>query len=189
MSGFEKRGFVRKSARYSDGPQRKLLAEKGIKAIYGEGDGETLAGAVRSLRRGDELWVMRLDRISATRGGLRKAIQDVHARGVVIVEAVTGRRSDSAGQLAGMIFDAFEEIAADRRVPSPEEARKRGLLGGRPRTQRMGKRQARAIWKDRRSYPTSIEAASAMTGWSVATAYREFGRRETVSGPRKRKSK
>jgi hypothetical protein len=150
---------------------------------------------IRSLRPDDELWVSTLGRLAPRRKELRAAMDAIHERKTVIVEAKTGRRSDRLADVAAMVLDAADELALDARMNgmTPKQAERYGRIGGeitRKRVakemaaKRLPKAEARNIWAN--PLITNAEALAAMDGWTQASAYREFGKRKLAKGrPRK----
>ncbi len=59
-------------------------------------------------------------------------------------------------------------------------------LGRRPK-QRMDKKDARAIWRDRVEYATNDAALAAMIGWTLPQAYLHLGKSGREPGRRKQK--
>ncbi len=200
------RGWIRASARHSEQMQRRALDEAGCTAIYAAGP-DTIDDLIGSLRppaakkqRGDVVLVTSLARIGRDRRELRRALDAIHSRGAVIVEARNPpRRSDDRHDLASMLLDAADELAGDRRALSPADARTHGRKGGlakgrRAREARTPNGEALAAWRD-----LSLTGAQAiedprMAGWTVRMAYRLLGKRNTALGvvtgrPRKQLAK
>ena len=185
---------MRGSIRHRDKTQEAKLKTGGVEVIYVEGRGkENWAECVRSIRRGNEIVVTSLARVGSTRDALRTAIETVQAKGGVIVELETGRRSDDMQALPAMIFDAVDELAQDRRAYTSKEAKSaaRKRWEKEDRAPRAGVREAEAAWRDTVNYRTNPEALGApgMAGWTLREAYRAFGPRwpERPGGrPRKR---
>lgn len=166
-----KRGYVRPSGRVG---RAKQLAEMGrhlIEVVYVEGDEETADDAIRSLREGDELCVTTLDRLAAKRSEIMPRVEAVHSRGAVVVELLTGRRSDNAKALPHMVAEAFEMLLRDNRHQQRKQGRKTGKKGGRPKVDRMPEDQARVIWRSA-EFKHPEDAIMHMPGWTVRTAFR-----------------
>lgn len=164
--------------------QRKALIEAGVteQAIYTDGRGaETLDACINSLRPGDELVVSSLGRLTNTRKALAALIDRLHVqKKVVIVEALTGRRTDDTAVLHRMILDAVDEIATDRRTLTHAEAVQYGKLGGAAvRKMNVSDEEGQKIWDD-----VSILTTEALEriGCTSSTAYRRFGKRGLGAG-------
>ena len=171
-----KRGYVRHSGRVG---KTKQLAEMGrhlVEVVYVEGDDETADDAIRSLREGDELCVTTLDRLSAKRSEIMPRVEAVHSRGAVVLELLTGRRSDDPAALPHMVAEAFEMLLRDNRYQTRKYGRKTGKRAGRPKEDRMPDAEARIIWRSA-EFETPDDAVLRMPGWSVRTAFRLLGGR------------
>lgn len=190
-----KRGFVRESPRASTSSQVEALTAAGVDvgAIYYQ-EQEGAEACIASLRAGDELVVSSLDRLAPDRRTLRRLLDAVHSKGAIVVEARSKRRSDDHDSLIGMIFDAVDGLAGDRKALPPDKAREYGAKGGKARSrkaasQRMGVAEARAIWR-RNSDWTNGQCVAEMQGWTVRMAYRKLGKRGLAKGrPREKKPK
>lgn len=180
-----KRGYVRGSPRAKPKKQIDAMKAAGIEVVYVEGEHETVNDFIRSLREGDEAVVTTLDRLAKRRSSLQEAINGIHDRGAVIVELETGMRSDNRDQLANMIFSAANALARDGTAQQSKVAMLNGKKGGRPvNTDRLDMKAAEREWFDVR-HETVFDALLAMPGWSMRSAYREFGRRNIGRpGPR-----
>lgn len=158
-----------------------------IEVYYVEGADETVEDAIRSLRDGDEFCVTTLDRAARRRSELPGLVERIHAKGAVVVELLTGRRSDLPADAARMVAEAFEMLLRDHKSQTRKAGRRTGRKGGRPPKDKMQKEQAEAIWFDVRVTKMQ-DAIERMTGWNYRSAYREFGPRRVHAG-RPRKSK
>lgn len=172
------RAFIRPSPRHSEKAQRTALegAAPGVIIV-----GDNASNFIRQLRRGDVALVVTLARLASTRRALDAAMDAVHAKGVVIVEAATGRRSDKAADVQKMLIEATDELATDRRALTPKQARKFGKMGGRPVPERLPEKDAEREWFDVRN-ETTIEALIKCPGWTLRSLYRAFGPRRMGAG-------
>ncbi len=200
------RGWIRASARHTEQMQRRALTEAGCSAIYTDGD-DTIDALIASLRaakvkraRGDVVLVTSLARLGRSRNDLRRALEAIHNKGAVIVEARSPpRRSSDKRDLAAMLLDAADELAGDRRVLSPVQAKKFGKQGGqefkrRREADRTPKGEALAAWRDLSLTGKQAISDPRMLGWTVRMAYRVLGKRNTALGvvtgrPRKQLAK
>ena len=140
---------------------------------------------IKRLRKGDVVFVTTLGRLAGTRRGIEAAMDAIHEKGCVIVEATTSRRSDDPDHRAAMIFDVADELAGDRKVHTSAKARKYGKLGGRPTPERLSDKEAEKEWFDSRN-PFAMDAKAKCPGWSMRELYRKFGPRGlNVGRPRK----
>lgn len=176
-----KRGYIRPSIRHSEHGQRAILMQAGVEVIYVEGQFENIREYIASLRDGDDASVVTLARLGPNRQMLRTYIGQIHDKGCVIVEEKTGRRLDTSEAMAIAVLDAVDELAQDRRAHAPDDARRYGKLGGRPKKEKMSKPAAEKIWFDTR-IKSVAEAMARMEGWSTRMAYREFGPRGVSVG-------
>jgi DNA invertase Pin-like site-specific DNA recombinase len=120
--------------------------------------------------------VTTLDRLAAKRSEIMPRVEAVHSRGAVVVELLTGRRSDDAKVLPHMVAEAFEMLLRDHRHQQRKQGRKTGKKGGRPKEDRMAEAEARIIWRSA-EFETPADAVMRMPGWSVRTAFRLLGGR------------
>lgn len=164
-----------------------MLAQHAVSDIYEEGrEHENIDAAVKGLRRNGELWVTTLDRLASKRHLLRAILHAVHGKGAVIVEASTGRRSDSRDQYGDMILDAVAKMAGDLRPLTPAQAKEMARKSARARRllateKRMGVAEARKIWKNNGNW-SGPQCIAHMPGWTLAEAYRKLGKRGLAKG-------
>lgn len=85
-----RRGHIRVSKGFPAGPQVKALSDANVTTQY-QND---IAAAIRSLRKGDKLYVHTFQGLGTSRKGIEKAVDDIHAKGACAVDAATGWRSD-----------------------------------------------------------------------------------------------
>lgn len=186
-----KRGFYRKSARHPEGAQKRALSEAGYTLLYTEGPNETVDDFVNSLRKNEVFGVTTVGRLASSREKLRDVLDRIWAKGAIVHEVVANRRSDDLKTMGLMVLDAANEIAADRRVHKHADAVAYGKKGGRPKTERMSKDEARKYWYDVKRYPKPEDALEMMTGYSRQMAYKHLGGRFGLPGigrPRKPRS-
>lgn len=174
-----RRGYIRGTAREPIETQRSELERYGCDEIYIEGEGaQSIEAAVISVRPGDELVVTTLDRIAASKRGLRPWLERLREIGAVVVETRTGRRSDSAADVEGMVLDAIT-----RKGHPTELAREYGKLGAAKRRVPPSRlKRAEKFWDD-----PSVKSAcfKRKTGVSYHTMRRHMGRGRNVKpGPR-----
>lgn len=187
-------GWTREARHLSEKRQRAELMRHDCHPIYSASE-TSVAVVIKQLRAGDELWLTTLARLDTPRAELNKARKAVQAQKVVIVEALTGRRSDRAADAADMAFDAAAELMREARALPSDLAVEYGRRGGLARAvkvrkaykgARMPVAEARGFWKDHTL--SNAEALAQMTGWTARAAYRheKLGRRGLAKGrPRK----
>lgn len=142
--------------------------------------------------RPNRIGVTTIGRLGITRNDVRSALLDIISLGSAVHEVMTGRIIATASEAAAAAaaFDAAAELAGDARGQPPEEAARRGRIGGEARAriiaaERMPKTPARAIWKAPGDDDNAARIAK-MPGWTEAAAYRAFGKRGVAKGrPRK----
>lgn len=173
-------GYVRPSPWYTSKRQLAMLAEAGVdpERVYVEGrDGESLTEALRALQEGDDLCVSTADRLVNRRALIAATLDDVHARGAVVVDVTTGEPSTGYR----FALDAIAGLARDRGTfdsASARAAREKG--GGRPRHKpHVSLAEARRIWRD-----LSISTADALEriGCNASWAYRHLRARGVKAG-------
>lgn len=165
--------------------QIKLLRAAGVETIY-NAEEQTVDSLVRALRLGDEVKVTTLARLAKHRRDLGRIVDAIHDKGAVVVEVVSGRRSDNARDHAKMIFDAVDEIASDGRGLPSEVAKTFGKMGAAARAAtleaaRMPRHEAEKHWFDARNATTG-DALAKMPGWALPAAYKYFGPRKLGAG-------
>lgn len=146
--------------------------------IYMHGCGVEALGRIK-MREGERL---------ATVGGLRAlgdsrhdivaAVQHFHKMGAIIVDVMTGRRSDQHG--VEMLDRALARLKGELVMP---EGKAQAMQAKSVRARvgdRMPQRQAMVIWRDPKL--TIGEAVKRMTGWSARTAYMRLGKRGLPRG-------
>lgn len=168
-----KRVLTRKSQRHPESRQLAMLQEAGVKSIYSyEVDG--IDAFIGSLRSGDEACMTTLGRLGPTREKLRVAVAAIRKIGAVIIELKTGRRSDKPGHLDEMIFDAADELAGDKKVHKPGDAKRYGSLGGKPKKEPvLSDADAKALWTNPEGNPDEVLK---ILGISASAAYRRYGK-------------
>lgn len=166
-----------------------MLERCNIRPIY-KSSVHDLSDYINALREGDEVWVTSMGRLAAKRGELKRAVDLIHGKKCVIVEAASERRSDRDG--AGMALDAADELMGEGRMLSPEQARKHGAKGGKANAKlvaakfaktRMALAEARKIWTDPDLATLSnARVLKQMPGWAQQAAYRHIGPRGLAKG-------
>jgi hypothetical protein len=192
----KQRGWVRGSRLARTKTQVEMLQKHGVHPIYSadpkvDGTMEaTLDVLLKSLRPGDEVWVTSLARLVTKRADLRRAVDAIHNKECVIIEAASERRSDRDGAL--MALDAADELMGETRKLTPEQAQKFGAKGAAANVQRIMEKyvnrrmqtlDATKIWTDPDLAPLSNHAVlRRMPGWSQRMAYRHIGPRGLAKG-------
>ena len=173
-------GYVRQFRRWPCDKQIAYLLEKGVprKHIYVEGSGaETLAAAIRATRKGEYLEVVALRAFGDSLRKIRKAYEQLLAKGAGVIEATTDRKSSDFG--IPLYHDAHRALHGEASAGSKAEMSRRGSKGGKlaaakHELKRMPASQARQIWRKSESAAVALEQ---MWGWTKPTAYRVLGRR------------
>ena len=195
-------GLVRPiKQRHTKARQTAAVTAAGASLVYviGESGVESWRDVMRQRRPGDTLWIehlallpdMKSERVKSPAADLADAMDEARDRGVVIIEAVSGRRSDDAAQRSEMRAIAIRALGSGGRSLSSEQASANAK--GRPRGPKPFPpdvvEQARMVWDALRRYPTWADAAKAMPpGFSVYRAYRMWGDRGQLAAPAKSKS-
>ena len=190
--------------------QRASLHKSGIPArdgapIYSDNVGSFPAqrkALIRSLRpgAGDIVVVAMLCCLAKDRNDLRAVMQEIADHGATVLEAQTGRRSNSSDCTA-MTLDAVQYWSGRNRFyTDTDEAREAGAIGGkitaeRVRKSRMPLDMAREKWAGKENIHLSNEAVLHLINkdnrwkvkYSMTTAYRLLGKREAFPGRRAKK--
>lgn len=165
-----------------------MLARCNVRPIYKASECG-LDVYIKALRPGDEVWVTSLARLTEKRVDLRRAVDEIHSKECVIVEAASERRSDRDG--ASMALDAADELMGEARALSPEQATKFGVKGGKANAKRvremfkdrMPRKEALRIWTDSDlARLSNIKVLRKMPGWTQRAAYRHLGPRGLAKG-------
>lgn len=176
---FALRGWIRASTRKSENAQREALAAVGCTTLYVHGD-DTPDDLVRDLRQGDKACMTTLARISSTRKDIEPFRKAVHAKGAVIWELETNRRSDNADDMSAMWADAVSELTGEARGLTPAQAKRNGSKGGKIKGKRAAERrtsitEAKSVWYDPGAGTVRERLARPeMRGWTLASAYRHL---------------
>lgn len=180
---------MRGSARAGEAAQSKMLEEHGVQLIYGEGE-RTLDALINSLREGDEVWVTSLARLAPKRPLLKRAVDEIHNKKCLVVEAASGRRSDRDGAM--MALEAADELMGEGRSLTPDQAQRFGSAGAAANVarimdkfvkRRMPTLEATKIWTDPDLAPLSnYTILKRMAGWTQRMAYRHIGPRGLAKG-------
>lgn len=165
-----------------------MLKRYDVRPIYNANDVD-LAAYIKALRPGDEVWVTSLGRLCAKRADLRRAVEVIHKKKCVIVEAASERRSDRDG--ASMALDAADELMGEAKALSPENAKKFGAMGGKANAKRveeefkdrMPRKDALKLWTDTDlARLSNVKILRKMPGWTQRAAYRHLGPRGLAKG-------
>ncbi len=171
-----------------------MLEKCNIRPIY-NAEVHSFDDFTKALRAGDEVWVTSLARLAPRRRELREAIEMIHGREAIIVEAASDRRSDRAAQATAMVLDAADELAGEARGLTPQQAQEFGAKGGTATAKvykqrfrnRMPLVEAKKIWTDPDLAALSNHRIlKRLAGWTQVSAYRHMGPRGLSKGrPRK----
>lgn len=151
----------------------------------------TWRDAVRLVRKGDAVLIEWLQLIAEPKSArvrhpamdMRDALEAIEARGGVLLEVGTGRRSDDAKQRAAMIADAARSLGAGGRSLSSEQARINGAQAGTKRGRPKASfteaeiEAARKVWESRKVATWEDAAALLPKGFTVYRAAKMFGPR------------
>lgn len=184
-------GFVRSYRGNSASQQEQELRDYGVTTIYNADEKETPENAKGKFRRrGEVLGVYGgLRALGEKRSDVVAAVEMFREKGIVILDILTGERSDVDG--VAMLSKAWKTFNAEVRVPDLEKASAYGKLGGRvkgekAKEKRMKEAEAGRIWMNKKLHRSVSEALEHMPGWSRASAYTHLGDRDDVSGRRKK---
>lgn len=183
-------GYVRPSRGFPVAKQLKLLADAGVSEtdIYVEGrDGESMDELLRGIEPGDTIELPSADRLASRSADIASLLDEIHARGAIAVDVLTGLRSQPDGYK--LMGDAIEGLRRDRPKLTSEKAREMREKGGRRAAPLLvPKSEARRLFKVEKHLP--IEEVERLTGWSERKLYRAFpgGRGLKAGRPRKRES-
>lgn len=175
------RAYVRSFAWAPAKRQEIELLGYGIpaQAIYIEGrSAEGIDAVTKAARAGQLIAVAGGYRVfGENRRQIMTAVRGLRGKGAVIIDILTGERSDQVGD--EMLDRAIRRLHGEATFGSPDRAAELGALGGTAkslamRAARMPIKLAKTHWFDK-----SISTAEAVRrmgpGWSKPTAMREFG--------------
>jgi hypothetical protein len=144
----------------------------------------TWRDAVRKVRPGDTVFVWVLVKVPTRRGQdelppvsqVREVIREIEARGGLLIEVYTGRKSSKAADKSAMIADAQRSLkTAGRRLMPP------GLAPPGRRKVKFSEAdmaQAEKVWRDVKKYPSwKFVKEHLPQGFSTARAFRKWGAR------------
>lgn len=202
------RGFVRPGDRHPAARQIKALISFGATRIYIHAKGKPMQERgdvmlyqgedaydewLRSMDAGSVAAVATIARAAFNQLQLAETIRRLHERDAVLVEAISGRRSDNISDLPSLMLDAAREYQSRASAFTTASGRAAAERSNRARNdRRLSVSAARKIWKDARKYPTIEAALAQMDGWTVRTSYLHFGARhprDPSRGGRPRKAK
>lgn len=151
----------------------------------GDVAGENISDPGWGLRPGERLAVRTVrDFTSATtitlaHSEIANAIEWVQSQGAEVFELSSGETT-GAGKGAQMVSRALSRIHGSTRMQKAKDMQK---AAAKARTLgKMGENEAKAIWKNIRTYPRWQSAIAAMTGWNKNEAYKAFKGRGVVAG-------
>ena len=142
---------------------------------------ETWRDAVKLTRPGDEVYVWVLVHVPTRRGEddlppvaqVYEFVREIEARGGVLIEVYSGRRSDRKAEKSAMIADAVRSLKTAGRRLMPPGQRKPG------RRERAASKdeieQARAAWFNRDFETNEVAERYMPEGWTHWRARRKFG--------------
>jgi hypothetical protein len=193
-------GWIRPTARHTEGAQRKALEAFSPNRIVVDGgpEGMTFEAMAKLVRKTDEVHVQHVHLLAPTIEGVAARMIETNERGGAVVEISSGLRSDRINDAIRMIAGSRLQFAGDKKVHSKAEARRKGKLGAEARGKWLDqfspsmRQQLRAVWRSR-DYDSNDAALKAMDehggvpGWSKMLAWRAFGPSGRMGG-RRRKS-
>lgn len=149
---------------------------------------ETWRDAVRQVREGDTVFIWVLVKVPTRRGQdelppvaqVREVIREIEARGGLLIEVYTGRRSSKAADKSAMIADAQRSLkTAGRRLMPP------GLAAPGRRKVKFSAAdmaQAEKVWRDVKKYPSwKFVKEHLPQGFTTARAFRTWGARGSAT--------
>jgi hypothetical protein len=148
---------IRSLSRYPGGAQRDALAGCGCGDWHDLAERGARTRLLDTLRRGDTVHVRNLHLIAEPkrqtndnpRLDLWWIVQQIEARGVVIVELSTGFRSDNPAERDKMLMRAIEVVTKGAKANRSAVARRNGAKGGRKRKWSRKQVEAAApVWFD-----------------------------------------
>jgi hypothetical protein len=119
-----KRGHISVGRTTGVTEQEKILTDAGVTIIYRD----DILAAVRSLRKGDKLYVDGLRGLATSRKLIDAALNAIHAKGACAVDAATGWRSNGPNGWK-LMSKAIADLSAARQG-GHDKARKHGQAGG-----------------------------------------------------------
>ena len=157
------------------------MLDRGCAQVYIEGRGlESWREFVRSLKRGDEAMVATAAALPNGPAAIRTALADLDARGVVLVVADTGLRSDKAQQRADIVLDAIEGQRQNKNSFDSKTGKAAARKSWKKRArEKMPAKDALVLWRDIAKYPNTQELVAKMAkhGWTSRMLYKAFGGR------------
>lgn len=174
-----KRGHIRVAKGFPEGPQQAALEKAGVTIFYKN----DVDAAIKSVRKGEALYVVGLAGLAASKDGIKAATKALHAKGAWATDAATGRKSNGVDAVDLSMEAAVALSRAN--LGGAKFAREFGRKGGHAKAKnREGKRTptdiAKRIWLDK-SISTNAEALEKINSqgyshdWTQRSAYNQFG--------------
>jgi len=171
--------------------QRSLLKENGAERIFSE----KVSGATRnrpklnkllgSLETGDTLIVTKMDRIARSLKDGINLIDELTDKGIIfqVLNMGTFDNTPSSKMIRNILLSVAEwerEMTLERQREGIENAKKRGVYKGRPKTytgKHKGLEHALTLFRNRDSNSLTVDEIAEITNISRATIYREVKHR------------
>lgn len=190
-----KTGYCNPRARFTLKAQAGILLAAGVpeSRIYVEGErGETFEAACKAARDKIVHCPDGFRVFGTSQKAIRAALIDAERRGIIIIDATTGQRSDKAPWK--MYDQAVRKGQAEDRKLDRRKSRKGGNgRAAKLEADRLDKDRAQKIWLDQKRFDTNEDACAFMnklhppkesSGWNPQIARRAFGKSGRPRGNR-----
>ena len=176
-----KKGFPR-------GPQEQAFEKANVGIVYWD----DIDAAVKSVRKGEPLYVVGLAGLAGSKDGIQAATKALHAKGAFAVDVATGRRSNGPDAVDLSMEAAVALSRAS--LGGAKFAKEFGRKGGHAKAKsREGRRTpvdiAKPIWFDQ-NISTNAEALEKINShgysidWGIRAAQLQFGPSKRRKGRR-----
>jgi len=170
--------------------QLEQLQENGCKKVFEEKETGTstksrkeLEKLLENIREGDELVIIKIDRLARSIIDLNKLVQGLLEKGVSVTflkDNMTFKAHDKGSPMQSLLFNVlgsfaqFErDLIVERTTEGRERAKKQGKHMGRPSRPKKDVERAMTLYKDRETNGHSVNDIVKLTEVPRATIYAE----------------
>lgn len=171
--------------------QQEILENEGCEKIYTEkvtgtstAQRKALKEMLANVRKGDDVYITKIDRLARSIIDLNKIIQELKDKGVsvhFISEGISFRAGDKDSSMQTMLFNVlgtfaqFErDLIVERTTEGRERAKKKGKHMGRPSQPKQSIKKALDLYANKNENGLSVSEITKLTGVPHSTLYNEL---------------